>query len=127
MPDASQIRAVYDRYIELASKGDVEGVVDLYAEDGTIEDPIGAPPHRGRDAIRKFYQGAAGSFVIERTGPTRVAGLEAATPFIVWLGPVGQRNALDVISTMTFDEDGKIRAMRAYWSIEDLRPESAAD
>lgn len=122
MPDPSRIRAVYDRYIELASKGDVDGVVGLYTEDATIEDPIGSELHRGVDAIRAFYQASAGTFTIERTGPTRVAGHEAATPFQIQLGPVGQQQALDVISTMVFDDDAKIRSMRAYWSFADIRP-----
>lgn len=127
MADAAHIRAVYERYPELVTKGDVDAIVDLYAEDATIEDPIGAELHRGREAIRRFYAASAGHVAMKRTGPVRVAGHEAATPFVVLLGPAEERRALDVISTMRFDEAGKIAAMRAFWSFDAMRPASEAD
>jgi steroid delta-isomerase len=128
MPDAQQIRKLYDRYPEMVSKGDVDGIVALYAEDGTIEDPIGAPLHRGTDAIRAFYQAAAaGKVTMKRTGPVCVAGREAATPLCVLMGPAGQQQVLDIVSVMTFREDGKIASMRAYWSFDALRPATPQD
>ena len=128
MADAKHIRQVYDRYPEMVTKGDVEGIVELYAEDATIEDPIGSDLHRGRDAIRAFYKAAAGTIIMKRTGPVRVAGNEAATPLVVLIGPEGQQQqALDVISVMVFDDDGKIRSMRAFWSIDAMRPATPED
>lgn len=128
MADASYIRQLYDRYPDMVSKGDVDGIVALYAEDATIEDPIGSDLHRGLDAIRAFYQAAAGTVTMKRTGPVRVAGNEAATPLVVLLGPPGSdRKALDVISIMAFDEANKITSMRAYWSFDAMRPATADD
>jgi steroid delta-isomerase len=128
MPDAQQIRKLYERYPEMVSKGDVDGIVALYAEDGTIEDPIGSPLHRGTTAIRAFYeQAVAGKIVMKRTGPVCVAGREAATPLVVLIGPDGQRQALDIVSVMTFREDGKIASMRAFWSFDAMRPATADD
>src|ERR1700741_3029567 len=114
MIDAAQIRKLYDRYPEMVTKGDVEGIVALYADDATIEDPIGAPLHRGIDAIRKFYQAAAGTVTMKRVGPVHVAGREAATPLRVLLGAEGaQKQALDIISVMAFRADVTMAAMRA--------------
>ncbi|MCZ6463352.1 MAG: nuclear transport factor 2 family protein [Proteobacteria bacterium] len=127
MPDPNHIRQVYDRYPELLSKGDVDGILALYADDATIEDPIGSDLRRGRDAIRAFYEASAGSVTMKRTGPVRVAGREAATPLVVLMGPEGQQQALDIISTMSFDEHGKITAMRAFWSFDALRPATPED
>jgi len=128
MADADPIRRIYDRYPELLNKGDVEGIVELYAEDATIEDPIGSDLHRGRDSIRVFYQRAAAArATTRRTGPVRVAGHEAATPVVVLMGPEGQRSALDLISVMSFDEGGKISSMRAFWSMDAIRPATAED
>jgi len=127
MTDAEHIRRIYDRYPELLNKGDVEGIVELYAEDATIEDPIGSDLRRGHDAIRAFYRASAGSVTMKRSGPVRVAGREAATPVVVLMGPEGQQSALDVISVMTFDEDGKITSMRAFWSMDAIRPATAED
>ena len=127
MPDPNHIRQVYDRYPELVTKGDVDGIVELYADDATIEDPIGSEVREGRAAVRAFYEASAGTVTMKRTGPVRVAGHEAATPLVVLMGPEGQQQALDIISVMTFDESGKIQSMRAYWSFDALRPATADD
>ena len=127
MTIANTIRQIYDRYPEMVTKGDVEGIVGLYTADATIEDPIGSELRRGIDAIRSFYEAAAGTVIMKRSGPPRIAGLEAATPLIILMGPEGQRNALPVISAMVFNEDGKIASMRAYWSFDDMRPATAED
>ncbi len=78
MADANHIRQVYDRYPEMVTKGDVDGIVELYADDASIEDPIGSDLQTGKDAIRAFYQASAGTVTMKRTGPTRVAGLSRA-------------------------------------------------
>jgi steroid delta-isomerase len=115
--DATHIRAVYDRYLERVSKGDVDGIVELYADDATIEDPVGSELRRGRDAI-----------TMRRSGQVHAAGREAATPLVVLLGPEGpDQRALDVISVMRFDDAGKIASMRAFWSFDAMRPATEAD
>ena len=127
MPDPKHIRQVVERYPELVTKGDVEALVDLYAEDASIEDPIGSDLHRGRDAVRAFYQAAIGAVTMTRTGPVRIAECEAATPLVVLIGPEGQQQALDVISVMAFDDSGRIRSMRAFWSMDAMRPATPED
>ena len=42
MADADCIRETYDRYPELVNRADIDAIVELYAEDATIEDPIGS-------------------------------------------------------------------------------------
>jgi len=127
MPDPDQIRAVYDRYPELFCKGDLDGIVSLYAEDATIEDPIGSPVHAGHAAIRAFYATSAGSVELKRKGPVCVAGDEAATLLVILMGSGAERKALDIVSTMRFREDGLIQSMRAYWSFDSLRPATEGD
>ena len=127
MPSADHIRSVVERYPELAAKGDVDAIVDLYAEDATIEDPIGSDLHEGRDAIRAFYQASAGTFTMKRAGKIHVAANESATPLVIVLGEGADAKALDVVSVLRFDDDGKIASMRAFWSFEDMRPATDAD
>lgn len=127
MPDRRTIEEIVDRYVDLVTKGDVDGIVALYAEDATIEDPIGSEILRGRDAVRRFYEASAGSVTMKRAGTPRVAGNESATPLTALMGPEDGRKALDIISVMAFDDDGRVRSMRAFWSMDDLRPATAAD
>lgn len=127
MVDAQYIRKLYERYPEMVTKGDVEGIVALYADDATIEDPIGSPLNRGTLAIRAFYKAAAGTVTMKRVGPVHIAGREAATPLRVLIGPEGKKQALDIISVMAFDDDGKITSMRAFWSFDAMRPATPED
>jgi steroid delta-isomerase len=127
MADANQIRQTYQRYTELVNKGDVDGILELYADDASIEDPVGSEPRVGRDAIRAFYEASAGTITMKVSGSVRVAGHEAATPLKVLMGPEGEQSVLEIISTMAFDEAGKVTAMRAFWSLDAIRPATADD
>lgn len=127
MLDPAQIHTVYELYAERFCKGDLDGIVSLYAEDATIEDPIGSPVHEGHAAIRAFYAKSAGSVTLKRKGPVCIAGNEAATLLAIVMGSGADRKALDIVSTMKFREDGRIQSMRAYWSFGALRPATEDD
>ena len=127
MIDPNHIRQVYERYFKMVNKGDVDGILELYTDDATVEDPIGSELRRGSDGVRAFYEASAGTIVMKRSGPVRVAGNEAATPLVVLIGPEGQQQALDIISHMVFDDEGKITSMRAFWSLDAMRPATDED
>ena len=127
MADPNTIRQIYDRYPEMVTKGDVDGILDLYASDATIEDPIGSELRVGHEAIREFYKASAGTITMKRSGPARVAVNEAATPLVVLMGDAGKENALDIISIVKFNDENKIVSMKAYWSFDAMRPATDAD
>jgi steroid Delta-isomerase len=52
--EEEMIRAVHD-YVPAFDKHDPELAVALFAENGTIEDPVGAQIIKGHAAIRDFY------------------------------------------------------------------------
>lgn len=113
------------RYLAANTAGDIEAIVGLFAPDATVEDPIGSEAHRGHDAIRAFYestQALADGIELVATGPVRVAANEVAFPFQV-ISRLGETKVvLDVVDTMKFDDANKVAEMRAYWSMEDMRP-----
>lgn len=124
MPSPDHIRSVYSRYVDLVSVGDSVAVAALYAKDAILEDPIGAPLQRGREAIQKFYAASAGAVKLTLSGPVRVCGREAAGPMLATLqGADGRRAYIDIIDVMTFDEEGLITSMRAFWSPDAIRKE----
>jgi steroid delta-isomerase len=49
------VRAAVERYVELVSSGTADQVTALFAEDATLEDPVGKPALVGHDALRAFY------------------------------------------------------------------------
>lgn len=116
------IRNVLKSYVDLMTAGDYEAIVALYAVDATVEDPIGSPPHCGHAAIREMYRNAAGKVQLQLDGRVRVVNHTAAAPMIG--RPTGMEGlVVEIVDIMTFNDEGLITSMRAYWSPETIRPE----
>jgi steroid delta-isomerase len=118
MTTAEQIAHTVQAYVELAGKGDAEGLVALYADSATVEDPVGGEVRRGRDAIHAFYHSVIeGSHYDTELVSLHVASPEAAFLFRV---TVDGKTRIDVIEVMTFDDDGAITSMKAYWGPQNI-------
>ena len=122
MPSPEAIRSAIETYIERMCESDVDGILDLYAEDATAEDPVGGTIQRGREALGKFYAGTVPHLQVEITGPIRVAGRECAVPLLAELTMNDNKLYVDVIDAFTFDDDGRITSMRAFWNPAEMRP-----
>lgn len=111
-----QIRETCETYVSLVGSDDVDAMAALFAEDARVEDPVGSDPHVGLDAIRAFYATlpAMGVSAV-LTGPVRAVAdaATAAFPFEVHTGDM----VMQVIDVMTFDADGRIATMTAYWKM----------
>ena len=119
---AEHMRSVLARYVDCLTRGDCDGIMTLYADDATVEDPVGSEPRRGRAAIAELYREAAGKVRLELDGRVRVAANCAAAPMIG--RPTGMEGmVIEIVDVMTFNDDGLITSMRAYWSPDTIRPE----
>ena len=117
MADRQALVSVCDRYVELVSAGDTDAVLDRYADDCWIEDPIGSELKRGKDALREFYDGIKDlgvTPVLTRVGPVCVCGGEAAFQFRIDVDLGESQLAMVSTDVMTFDDDGRITGMRAF-------------
>jgi steroid delta-isomerase len=121
MPSAELITQTVNRYLELVAAGRADAVVELYSDDATVEDPVGGEVHIGRQAILGFYSNALGLKAETAVVTLRALGHEAAFfwGLTVDLGE-GGKIRIDIISVMTFDGDGKITSMKAYWGPENI-------
>ncbi len=116
MPDTAKMEATVHAYVAAFEAGDPDQVVALFAEDATVEDPIGTPPHKGRAAIRAFYaESMKTGAKLQLDGPIRVAGDFAAFPFSVKLDLGNGPARIDVIDTFRFNEANEVIEMRAYF------------
>jgi steroid delta-isomerase len=124
MPSAQDIADTVNRYISLLAGGSADDIAGLYAEDATVEDPVGGEVHIGRQAIRGFYAGVESAERECELVTLRVAGNEAAFQFRLTVrgggGDTGM--VIEPIDVMAFGDDGKVTAMKAYWSAEHVRP-----
>ena len=115
------MHAAVHRYIAALNAGDLEAIVALYAENGSVEDPIGTPPHQGHAAIRAFYaKSLAIKLEVALEGPIRAAANEAAFAFCVRLHWQGQDRVIRPIDVFRFNEAGKITSMRAIFGPENM-------
>lgn len=120
MPDVAAIKQTVQAYARAVTVGPDE-VVGLYTENATVADPVGTPPHVGRDAIHAFYSGNPRPLSCE-LGEVRVAGDTAAFLLRAVIEVDGNKLQIEPMDVMTFDENAKIVSMRALWSPEDVRP-----
>jgi steroid delta-isomerase len=104
-------------YVERVGRADAEAALELFADDCSVEDPVGTQVHRGRAAVEAFYRGGVGA--ITRTtllGPPVVASEgPGAIAFRVDLQLPDRAIALEVIDVMGFDAAGRFTSMRAFW------------
>ncbi|OBI47565.1 steroid delta-isomerase [Mycobacterium kyorinense] len=120
MPSAETIADTVNRYISLVAKGSADDIVELYADDATVEDPVGGEVHIGRQAIRGFYAALESGERDCELVTLRVAGNEAAFQFKLTVAYGDSRMVIEPIDVMVFDDDGKVAAMKAYWSPENV-------
>lgn len=110
------MEAAVHAYVRALNASDLDAIVDLFAEDATVEDPVGTEPRRGRAAIRAFYAGSVQlALQVELEGPVRAVADSAAFPFRVSFTMNGQRTTIQPVDVFRFDEAGRVTEMRAYF------------
>ncbi|MBX9920334.1 MAG: nuclear transport factor 2 family protein [Mycolicibacterium frederiksbergense] len=115
-PDVLQ--GFVQRYLDTVVTGSADDVAALYAEDATLEDPVGGGEvHIGRQAIAGFYKNVAGVEVKTELLSFRAGGSEAAFVFAI---TVGGAMRIEPIEIMAFNAEGQITSMRAFWGPADI-------
>ena len=125
MPAADAIRATIDQYVARFSAGDRDAWLELFADDATVEDPVGSPVRKGRSEIGEFFDfshSLADSIELRPHGIVNVCGDEAAWVFQIRATVAGAVYAVTAVDAMTFDDDAKIASMRAYWDAASMTP-----
>ena len=117
-----QIRSTADSYIAALTAGDLDAVMALYAENATVEDPVGGGTvHEGAAAIREFYATVTALKIDGQVREARVCGNDLLFNFeITTHFDADNKATINVWDLMTHDEQGKVVAMRAYWTPENM-------
>lgn len=115
--DTDVLKRIVAQYIEAFEKADIEIIKSIYAEDATLEDPVGTGVKQGLKAICEFYTNAfAGGAKLKLTGDIRCAGNSVVFPFTVIVGDM----KIHPIDVFEVNADGKVQSMKAYWSAENM-------
>ena len=105
------------QYVEAFDKADLSIIANLFAENATVEDPVGTPQHVGIEAIKTFYKSAFDMGVkLELNGKPRCAGNSVAFSFDVVM--TGMK--ISPIDVFELNADGKVQSMKAYWSADNM-------
>ncbi|MBI2382848.1 MAG: nuclear transport factor 2 family protein [Gammaproteobacteria bacterium] len=123
MVSEQTMKQAMQAYIDAFNRSDVDGIVSLYADDATVEDPVGKAPLVGKARIGPFYKMAVATGAkLALAAPIRAShGNAAAMAFDVQLNMPQGRALIRVIDVMTFDATGKFASMRAYWGPGDMQ------
>ena len=120
MSGPKDIEALVECYLAAHASCDLEAVVALFRSDATLEDPVGSDPIKGEGAIRGFYeraQRATSRLRVERVGPVIVCGREATAHVRAAAENTGFEPAVDVIYTLTCDDDSRIARLRVFFDM----------
>ncbi len=122
MSSTQHIAQVFQTYVESMTAGDVDKIVSLYAADAVVADPVGSTPIKGHAAIRAFYAEAAPQvdhMILD--GNPRIHQNWGAAPMRCFpKSPAGF--CVEIVDVMTFNDEGKIATMTAYWGETNFRP-----
>lgn len=124
MPSEETMRGAMQAYIDHFNQADLSGIVGLYAENATVDDPVGGPTQTGRQEIEAFYaESLKTGAKLRLSAPIRASHADsAAMAFEVDLELEEGRFRIHVIDVMTFNEAGEFTSMRAYWGPGDMEP-----
>ena len=117
MANREQAVEVVKAYLDGWRDKDKEAWLALFSDDAEIIDPVGAPGHRGKDAIGAFWDRVTGTGM--KMSPelhkTVVCGDEVVAQFTLTSTAGGMGMAVDIIDVFTLDADHRIKLLRAYW------------
>jgi steroid Delta-isomerase len=123
---ADHIREVFRRYASALSEGDTGALVALFAPDATLEDPIGTEPHRGHEAIARFFEcgfdATGGRILFRAEGDVRINGLHAACAFVATCDRASPPFEVDTLDIARFDAAGLIESIVAILGPSNFRP-----
>jgi len=119
MPTPEQIRATVDAYVDAYARNDKDAFLALWAPDGVLEDPVGTPPHQGRDALGAFWDSARelADRILLEPRQVIVAGAEAAMVFQITAHVGDGGMVIQAVDVMRCDDDGRLTNVRAYWDM----------
>ena len=123
-PGQAVMKRVLKAYVDRINAGDAAGVTALFAPGAVIEDPIGSPPRTGAAIAAWFADTVAYGTRISPVAPIRGShGAEALLVFDVEFTPPGaERLRIRSADACTFDPEGRIASLRAFWGPDDIEP-----
>ena len=111
-----KINATINAYVQGFSDCSLDGICDLYDVNGTVEDPYGTPRKEGIQQIREFYRNAlVANPTLKIIGAPTIVNNFSATHLRATVEIADNTIVIDLISVMSYNDDGKIVSMTAHF------------
>lgn len=115
-PTEVQMLNAMQAYIDALNAKDIEGIISLFSEGGTIEDPVGTVIEDATSGLTRLVGALPPDATFKLDSVIRSSHSNgAAMAFTVNLNYQGQAMEIKSIDVMQFDNEGKIREMKAYY------------
>lgn len=125
MPSKENVCALIDRYVAAMNRRDREAWLDCFADDARQEDPVGAAPNAGREAIGRFFDEVTQMpFTVSVVSDPIVSGNEVIA-FLEALAEMdGRRMRLPrIVDHIVLTADGtRFQTLRAFYDQTDMVP-----
>jgi ketosteroid isomerase-like protein len=116
-PIEQQMETAARTYFQRVTKGDVEGILELFADDAHLINPMtGEEGIKGKAALRTFYTNLVSSLVDYHAGPTDIIieGNKLVAPLhLEGKTKDGKPIVMNNLNLWTF-ENGKFKILRIY-------------
>ena len=116
--EQQQMEKAARTYFENVTKGNVGGILELFAEDAHVINPMtGEEGIRGKTALRAFYTNLVSSLVDYHAEPTDIVieGNKLVAPLhLEGKTRDGTPIVMNNLNFWTFDEKGKFKVLRIY-------------
>ncbi|MEU5274456.1 nuclear transport factor 2 family protein [Streptomyces hygroscopicus] len=120
MADEATLKRMALEYARRMNAGDVEAVLELFSDDIVFEDPVGAPPLIGKDALREHIAWSIACQVHETPGRpvTSMDGRRVVVPTTVTVYAPAKLT-FSIIGVIELGDDGLVHHAQAFWGITD--------
>jgi steroid delta-isomerase len=117
MPHAEQMIAAIETYCRAETEKDRDTWLALFAEGIVHEDPVGVATRTGIEGVSQLWEMiVAGDVDLRLTDDVIVCGNEAIALMSCETGPAdARRKTGPIVDHFTFDDDGKIVTLRAFY------------
>lgn len=128
MLDEAQRKATVLEYFQRVNAGDVEKILEMWAPDGIIEDPVGQKRYSGTDELREFFAVvcAVQTQIVSGTVCAAQDDRQAAAPITATLvnpqDPTGGRLKINCVDVFAMNPDGTLAGLQVFWGLTDLTP-----
>jgi steroid delta-isomerase len=127
-PTEAHMREALEGYVANIGVEDPEYAKTYFSSPRELSDPFGTKPmiigDSASDALGQIGQLLDVPFTpvkAELTAPVSLSlGNKAAVPFRLWAEVDGRKLTIDIVDVMTFDNEGKICEILAFWGLDNV-------